>query len=318
LTDLSGYAKKFTANGGSRFFAPNAAECLTLGVAMLGRGVLWLSGVLLALFPGVAGAGTLTRSGDGKTLTYTDEPGESDALSVFYDLFNPGTLIFSVDPEADSIESAPGSQCGLGGGSGEVACAQGALTRVVLVLGDGADRVAVGSFDPNDSGADFPQPVTFLGGPGADRITGSHQNDQVKGGGGRDTLLGDPGAGTTGNDLIDGGGGSDLVSYATSMTTVRVDLAARTVTGGLGNDKLASVERVLGSAQRDVLLGDRRRNRLAGGDGSDRINGRGGNDRILGEGDSDRLRGGRGRDVCNGGPDIDLAKRDCERTPGVP
>ena len=68
--------------------------------------------------------------------------------------------------------------------------------------------------------------------------------------------------GGLGNDNIDGAGGNDSVWYGRSNAAVSVDLASGVVTGGEGNDQLASIESVTGSNFADTLLGS---------DGNDRF-----------------------------------------------
>lgn len=125
----------------------------------------------------------------------------------------------------------------------------------------------------------------FDGGPG---------NDILRGGPGRDTLIGGPG-----DDRIGGRGGRDTVSYQAAPSGVRVFLSnvPPLASGGDGNDLLAEVERVLGSAYDDELVAGSRGSLIEGGAGNDRIRGGAGNDDLVGNAGNDRIGGGYGTDV---------------------
>jgi Ca2+-binding RTX toxin-like protein len=73
------------------------------------------------------------------------------------------------------------------------------------------------------------------------------------------------------NNVIDGGAGSDTVSYATSVASVEVNLAAGTSFGGGGMDTLLGVENVVGSIYNDTLQGNNFVNRIDGGAGNDTV-----------------------------------------------
>jgi Ca2+-binding RTX toxin-like protein len=122
-----------------------------------------------------------------------------------------------------------------------------------------------------------------------------------------DTLLGDDQdnwlGGLNSNDSLDGAGGWDVASYKTSGR-VAVDLLAGTaqdgleaykavwdgyswtavrIDGSVGNDNLAGIEEVEGSAAgADTLLGDDGANILWGFGGNDLLDGRGGGDTLIG------------------------------------
>jgi serralysin len=84
------------------------------------------------------------------------------------------------------------------------------------------------------------------------------------------------------------------------------------VTGGQGNDTLASVECLNGSGHDDRFYGDSRANCFGALGGDDYVNGRGGADEISGgccSGD-DRLFGGPGPDVISAGAGNDLISGD--------
>lgn len=98
------------------------------------------------------------------------------------------------------------------------------------------------------------------GGHGADRLTGDGGTNQLRGFDGDDMLSGGGGddilVGGFGRDSLDGGAGFDTVSYADSYGGVTIDLSRAGPQGyGYEADTLVSIERVIGSAQSDVLIG---------------------------------------------------------------
>jgi uncharacterized repeat protein (TIGR01451 family) len=99
---------------------------------------------------------------------------------------------------------------------------------------------------------------TVIGGPGADRLTGTRLTDVICGLGGDDVLV--------------GLGGDDILL------------------GGPGNDRL------VGGGGKDTLKGASGDDTLAGGAGNDRLEGGGGKDALNGGLGKDTLKGGPGRD----------------------
>lgn len=103
--------------------------------------------------------------------------------------------------------------------------------------------------------------------------------------------------GNAGNNVINGMAGNDTASYATAKGPVTVNLG---LTGaqatGHGNDRLISIENLLGSAFNDRLTGNAGANRLNGGAGKDTLIGGAGNDTLIGGAGADILTGGAGAD----------------------
>ena len=164
-----------------------------------------------------------------------------------------------------------------------------------VVTGNGGDNFLIGR-----GGAD-----TLDGAGGADLLLGSEGGDRLAGGDGEDTLWGNGGddtlAGGAGNDRLDGGGGSDWVSFEDATSGVDVKLGRmRDAGGGMGTDKLISIENVIGSAFADTLTGDDGGNGLAGGAGDDVLAGGRGNDLLLGEDGDDQIRGNADDDTLYG------------------
>jgi Ca2+-binding RTX toxin-like protein len=257
-------------------------------------GLLILSVVVIAVFPGRAGADR-PRLCFGKTAS----------------IIGRGAIRGTA--HADVIVGAVGNDWIVGGGGNDLICSGGGDDRVVgqvgsdsIDVGPGLDRVEGGN------GSD-----RILGGAGRDLLRGNRGNDELLGGPGArdfadgglgdDTIAGGPGAfdqliGGIGNDSLDGGPGNgdllrgdrgadryeggngahDVASYAVSGLGgdvaggkgVLVDLAAGTAEHD-GTDHLHGVEDVLGTAFADVIQGDGEPNVLYGGGGFDDLQGLG-------------------------------------------
>ena len=128
----------------------------------------------------------------------------------------------------------------------------------------------------------------LYGGPGNDSLNGGVGNDRLYGGIGQDTLNGGIGddqayggrghdlfnGDTAGNDSYSGGNGRDTVDYSDSSDGVSVSLlttAPQAVSAASGNDRLISIENLIGSDFNDTLTGNGGNNTLTGGGGVDRF-----------------------------------------------
>lgn len=173
-------------------------------------------------------------------------------------------------------------------------------------------------------------------------LTGTEGDDILIGGADDDTLLGLGGddllIGGAGNNMLDGGAGNDTVSYETTpgLLALSVNLSAGTVwyatAAGQFQDKLVSIENVIGSSLHDVVFGSIADNHIRGGDGIDFISGGGGKDVLdggdgndylttlfgpavwqpgslmIGGGGNDTLESGNSNDTMLGGDGDDLFK----------
>jgi Ca2+-binding RTX toxin-like protein len=135
----------------------------------------------------------------------------------------------------------------------------------------------------------------------ADVIRGAAGFNCLHGGAGNDTLLALDGDdclyGGRGNDTLDGGLGSDVLEFQHVRNPMVVNLAAGFARGE-GFDRVAAVERVVGTSLPDVITGDVEANELTGGGGADRLAGGPGADRLDGGVGRDRVDGGIGLDRC--------------------
>ncbi|MGI9487619.1 MAG: cadherin domain-containing protein, partial [Geminicoccaceae bacterium] len=112
------------------------------------------------------------------------------------------------------------------------------------------------------------------GGGFGDHIVGDGSDNAIYGYAGDDTLEGGAGA-----DVIDGGDGSDTASYASSSSSVDINLGAGSVSGGdAQGDTLISIDNLIGSSSGDTLTGDTGSNTIEGGGGGDTIDGGAGTD----------------------------------------
>ncbi|MDP2711176.1 MAG: MopE-related protein [Solirubrobacteraceae bacterium] len=224
--------------------------------------------------------------------------------------------------------------------------------------GDGNDTLTGPGVLSGGPGNDLLKPTTTTatvdGGPGVDRVSyelvgtallieltgggGVNVNgvprvtaiEEVEGGSGDDTIIGDSGpnvlAGGAGDDTIDGRGGADeldggpgsnTVSYAHETAPVVVNLVAGAGGPAGAVDTLRSFNGVITGSGNDVVFGTDADERFWLGPGDDSVDAGGGNDYVDGGPGNDTLRGGRGSDVLIGGPGIDTVTYD-ERTSGEP
>jgi RHS repeat-associated protein len=145
--------------------------------------------------------------------------------------------------------------------------------------------------------------VKLAGGTGNDTLTaaaatvgivldGGAGNDSLVGGGGADTLTGG-----LGNDTLGGGAGTDSLVETVDGT---LTLAPTKLTGALGTDVLAAIERAVltGGAGNDVISASKfaGQTTLVGGLGNDKLTGGKGNDTLTGGDGNDTLTGGGGTD----------------------
>jgi Ca2+-binding RTX toxin-like protein len=187
-----------------------------------------------------------------------------------------------------------------------------------MVAGTGATNTAGNDFDIRNF-------ENIIGSAFDDKLSGNNGVNNIQGGAGKDTLSGFEGADTllggTGEDFFEAGGvpgaGADTYDGGADIDTVSYDLesvgltvtlgkdgASATVSGGAGsnaaNDKLISVENVIGGSKADKLAGNNYANELSGGAGNDVVDGGVGDDILNGGDDDDLLIGGGGADQLNG------------------
>jgi Ca2+-binding RTX toxin-like protein len=136
---------------------------------------------------------------------------------------------------------------------------------------------------------------------GHDRLEGRSGNDSLYGGDGNDTLIGGEGA-----DRLEGGNGIDIVSYETATAAVRIDLVTSSQNQGeaLG-DVFLTIEGFILTAFADSFSGSALAETVQGGAGNDTLSGLGGADLLSGGAGNDLLYGGDGDDTLIGGAGAD-------------
>ncbi|MEZ5870377.1 MAG: calcium-binding protein [Nitratireductor sp.] len=154
---------------------------------------------------------------------------------------------------------------------------------------DVTDQVIYGTALADDlkgaGGADL-----IYGLDGNDILTGFSGQDELYGGKGDDILKGGHGA-----DIIDGGDGNDTADYSASDEGVEIDLELGDAIGGdAENDRLISIENLIGSIHDDFLYGDDFDNVISGGAGNDDLYGGYGKDFLTGGAGADWIDGGMG------------------------
>jgi Ca2+-binding RTX toxin-like protein len=225
------------------------------------------------------------------------------------------TLIGSANDEtldggagSDWLDGGLGADVLIGGTGTDTVSYASRGTPVVVTLNGLADDA-----DGDNVGGPLNSVENVVGSTGGDTITGNAAPNQLDGNDGDDTLNGAGGndtlIGGLGADVLNGGAGTgDHVSYAGAATgvTVTIDGVANDGEALEGDNVLANVERVTGSAFDDSLTGSDAHNRLTGGDGADTLNGGLGNDILTGGDGDDTLNGGGGSDTLNGGAGGDV------------
>lgn len=177
-------------------------------------------------------------------------------------------------------------------------------SSVENILGGPAADKLTGTSGPNTltggAGAD-----TLNGLGGADLLDGGPNNDILNGGDGPDTLdggsendqlFGDAGydtlRGGLGSDQLHGGADGDTADYSKSAAGMTVNLAAKTSAGGDGTDTLFDSV--------ENVNGSNFNDTLTGDGGPNAISGFGGNDTIVGGSGHDHLFGAAGNDTLRG------------------
>ncbi|MDH5822291.1 cadherin domain-containing protein [Luteimonas sp. RD2P54] len=183
--------------------------------------------------------------------------------------------------------------------------------------GDGADHLKGMEGDDllfGDDGADNLDggfgDDSLQGGNGNDYLYGNYGQDILDGGSGDDVLIGGDGA-----DRMQGGAGVDTLSYATSSSSIVLNLVTGAHAGAAEGDVIEDhFERVIGSSLSDTIVGSANADHIEGAAGNDTIHGGAGDDILMGgagddfidaQSGNDRLIGGSGSDILIGGDDSD-------------
>jgi len=129
----------------------------------------------------------------------------------------------------------------------------------------------------------------IIGGNGNDTLIGDSSANTLTGGAGNDTLQGMLGA-----DILSGGAGTDLVDYSEKTAAIKVSMS-----GDLADDgETASPS----GGEKDNVKSDIEN--AKGGQGADEIVGNDFNNEIWGQGGADKLTGGKGDDTFHEGVEV--------------
>lgn len=232
------------------------------------------------------------------------------------------------DENFNTLIGNKGNDILLGGGGFDTVDYTNAAAKVTVNLtlgttsgGDGNDTLdsiesVIGSNFSDSLIGGNADVYSLSGGKGNDSlVSGSGYHNFLDGGEGNDTLIGssesnDEMIGGKGSDIIIGGDGFgfDQVFYLGSSSSVVINLAKGTASGGEGNDVLKGIEGIIGSTFNDTILGDINHNKLDGYDGNDTLSGNLGDDSLFGSYGNDLLLGDDGSDQLYGDSDNDTLK----------
>jgi len=212
----------------------------------------------------IGGAGSDTVSYDGdisainislKTNQGVDGSGDTDSYNSIENVI--GTL------HDDTIEGDSANNT-LDGNSGKDTISYANSTNIAGVTVNLSTQTASGVDEGTDTILNFED---ILGGSGDDTLIGDAGTNTITGGSGDDTL-----DGAAGSDKLVGGLGSDTVTYANEGSLVNINLRAGTGTDSSGGtDSYDSIENVLGSDYDDTIEGNTANNILQGGLGNDTL-----------------------------------------------
>lgn len=172
----------------------------------------------------------------------------------------------------DVIEGGAGDDTLIGGSGTDTASYASATSAVSLSLAITAAQNTLGAGTDTLSGFE-----RITGSIYADTLIGDANANVLTGGDGDDIL-----EGGAGDDTLYGGNGYDTARYSSATSAVTVSLALTAVqnTIGAGNDKLDSIQNLIGSAYNDTLTGNTSDNVIEGGLGNDILNGGNGTDTV--------------------------------------
>ncbi len=192
----------------------------------------------------------------------------SDTLNVAFN----GTVLTGVG--GGTMAEIERVTANLLGGSDTLSYATTAAVSVNLAAGSASGFAAIAGIE------------NVTGGSGADTLIGDGGANALTGGAGNDTMSGGLGA-----DVLTGAGGTDTASYASETDAMFIDLATGSARRGAAanpvEDTLITIENVSGGSGSDGIAGNAGANRLEGGDGNDTLVGAAGNDTLLGQAGND-------------------------------
>ncbi|MCC6918600.1 MAG: calcium-binding protein [Alphaproteobacteria bacterium] len=217
-----------------------------------------------------------------------------------------------------ALEGSPGAD---GSGSGGFAAGD-ILTSIEAAAGSNFGDSLIGRFTGadtlaglkgNDGLIGLGGDDTLLGGAGNDTLTGGLDDDSLEGGDDDDRLVGNSGldalAGGAGNDTLRGGDDEDTLNGGTGTDTADFsDKSVGVVAAAGGSIFLPTTMRLVGSKiVEDRLISIEN---LIGGSGGDSLTGNSAANELTGNGGNDTLTGGLGADTLSGGSGNDFFRVD--------
>lgn len=241
---------------------------------------------------GASAARASTVSVSGATVDFVGAPGESNGLEV--SMVGGGNTTRVYDRQVPLTAGLGCNQV-----DANTADCPGPPDAIHADLGDVGDSAYFGDeLDP----AAVSVPVTVLGGPGNDNLSGGHGDDTLDGGDGHDWFWSSAGA-----DTFIGGDGNDVVDYHSYTVRLKIDIrklhtdgyyhGGRAADGGFNDRYDAGLEVFLGGSGNDKMLGNQHDNSFLGGPGNDLLRGYAGNDGLDGGSGRDNMDGGTGDDT---------------------
>lgn len=163
----------------------------------------------------------------------------------------------------------------IGGGGIDTVDYSHALSAINISLKD--SRAYINGFGGIDQ---FDGISGIIGSAFDDRIELGANDAIIHAGAGNDLII----AGSGGNNMIDGGTGINTLDYSNVSSAINLSLnqGMATNNGAGGQDTLANIHNLIGSAWNDVIEGDDSNNTISTGTGDDRVYGSKGNDIIDG------------------------------------
>ena len=242
---------------------------------------------------GTGGNNTLNVLFNGSALTGIGGGTLTDVEFVSADLLGNGgagdTLSYAGSTGAVTVNLALGTASGFTGTPS--AAADGLIPEVTA-------RPAIANIE-NVTGGDGSDTLvgdgnanTLSGGIGSDTLTGGAGSDELNGNAGNDRFIATVG---DGNDEINGNGGTDTYDLSATTAGATVDTDEAT-SADIGTDDLAGIENVIGSQGNDTITFNGGINVIDGQGGNDTINAGGGNDTVTGGTGNDTMNGGGGQD----------------------
>jgi Ca2+-binding RTX toxin-like protein len=242
---------------------------------------------------GLSGSDTLIgRAGDDRLYGDATDGTGSGGDSAFG---GTGVDTFFGHEGNDTVEGGSGADSLFGGTGSDWASWQNSSAAVTVDLSDAATESGGDALGDSLAGIEH-----LIGSSLTDILTGSANDNSIRGSDGDDTIIGGSGGGAdaifgevgndllidvggTGGDAYDGGKASDAISYAGETVGVVVNLLSGVGSvGAATGDSYINIENIIGSGGSDTLIGNATNNTIVAGSGDDTVQGGSGADSLDG------------------------------------